>query len=61
MKRISNVVLIAILAILALPVYILVASVAWRLGFQDVHVSQIEEGPHGCWEIDAETDMWRCP
>ena len=59
--RPKNILLIGILAILAVPFYILVASVAWRLGFQDVHVSEIEEGPHGCWEINAETDMWRCP
>jgi hypothetical protein len=59
--RLKNIVLIVILAILALPVYAFVDSLFWYFGFYDVHVSEIEEGPHGCWEIDAETDTWRCP
>ena len=51
--RFKNIVLIATLVILAL--------LYSRIGSRDVHVSEIEEGPHGCWEIDAETDTWRCP
>jgi len=51
--RLKYFVLIEILLVLAL-LYLCGGS-------QDVHVSEIEEGPHVCWEIDAETDMWRCP
>lgn len=55
--------------LIALALIVALGTQAWTaeffildpFGVKDVHVSEIEWGPHGCWDVNGETDMWRCP